>query len=113
MPLELEIQIGVREATGTPVLLSDDFARHRRKFIAESAAPGSRCKEMAFVTPRLNRSDVLPGVAFILGTAIPVMRCEKYRYACGASGLKRGEHIWHTIDRFCYLLDHGPKDAPL
>src|SRR5215510_7471058 len=37
--LELQIQVGIGEATGTPMLLGHDVARLRREFVADLATP--------------------------------------------------------------------------
>jgi hypothetical protein len=42
VPLELDIQIGVGETAGPPMLLGNDFARLRLKFGADLAAPAKK-----------------------------------------------------------------------
>ena len=49
--LELQIQIRVRETTGTPMLLGNDFARLRLEFLADLATPRA-----VFKTPGSPRS---------------------------------------------------------
>ena len=87
MPLELKIQIGIREATGAPVFLRNDFAGQWRKVVTKGTAPRAGSKEMSIMAPRLNRCDVLPCVAFVFTPPVPMMRGEEYRYARGTSGL--------------------------
>src|ERR1700748_3585055 len=110
MPLELKIQIGIREAAGAPVFLGNDFARQWRKFVTKGTAPRTGCKEMSLVTPRLNRCDVLPRVAFILKSLVPVMRGEEHRYARGASCLESCKHVRYAVNGFRNFLNERPEN---
>jgi hypothetical protein len=47
VPLELQVQIRVREAAGTPVLVSDDIARLRLELAADLATPGAVLERFA------------------------------------------------------------------
>src|SRR5271170_3872788 len=112
-PLELEIQVGVREAAGTPVFLRHYFTRKRSKFVAKGASPRTGSEEMTVVTPRLNRCNVLPCVAFILKPSVPVVWCEKHRYAGGTSCLESRKHVRYAVNRFRYFLDLRPQYSAL
>jgi hypothetical protein len=69
--LELQIQISVGEATGTPMLKGHDVARLRCEFAAELAA--SRAVFEGLMQPRglLRGSNVLPGL--VVAWAVSMM----------------------------------------
>ena len=48
--LELQIQIRVRETTGTPMLVGDDFARLRLELAADLATPRAVYGAFAYMT---------------------------------------------------------------
>src|SRR5262245_41745233 len=53
--LKLQIQIGIGEATGTPVLLGHNVARLRCKFVADLPTPGPIFKSPVLPRCLLNR----------------------------------------------------------
>jgi hypothetical protein len=58
MLLELEIQIGVGEAAGAPMLLDDDFAWVWREFGTELATPSAVLKGLSRPSRLLNGLQV-------------------------------------------------------
>ena len=72
MLLEQQIQIGVGEAAGAPVLLHDDLARLRREFAPELAAPRSILEGLSRSGRLLNRRDILP--ALVVAGAISAVQ---------------------------------------
>src|SRR5215469_6641594 len=58
--LELQIEVGVGEAAGAPVLLSYDFTRLRRELGAELAAPRAEFEAPMLPCALLNRRNVFP-----------------------------------------------------
>src|SRR5262249_2308848 len=82
--LELQVQVGVGEAAGTPVFLCDNLTWRRREFGTELATP---CAEFeALVLPRgsLNRRNV--GPRFVIACTITMMHGiedAKFHCACG------------------------------
>src|SRR5215831_759157 len=69
--LELQVQVGVGEATGTPVFLYDNLTCRRHEFGTKLATPCAVFE--AFVLPRgsLNRRNV--GPRFVVACTIPMM----------------------------------------
>src|SRR6476660_2752644 len=60
--LELQIQIGVGEAAGTPMFLHDDLVRRRYEFGAEFAAPSSVFEGLVLPRRPLDGRDVFPSL---------------------------------------------------
>src|SRR5262245_54930794 len=61
--LELQIQIGVGEAAGAPMLAGDDLARLEREFGTDLAAPCAVFETLSQPCRPLDGRDVLPGFA--------------------------------------------------
>src|SRR6185437_8727693 len=77
MVLELQIEIGVRKAAGTPMLLGHDVARMGSEFGAEVPAPGPIFKRFSRPGCLLNRRDILPGL--VVAWTISMMHRIKIR----------------------------------
>ena len=73
--LELQIQIGVGETTGTPMLLGNDFARLRLELAADLAAPRAVFEGLSQPGCLLNRRNVLPGL--VVTWTVSMMHCEE------------------------------------
>jgi hypothetical protein len=97
MLLELEIQIGVGEAAGAPMLLDDDFARAWREFDTEFATPGAELKGLSRPSRLLNGRNLFP--CLIVSRTVSVMhRIEnpQLRLTCGIQDL---QHMRHALIR--------------
>src|SRR5262245_970711 len=104
--LELQIQICVGEAAGTPMLCGDNLAWLGRELGADLTAP--RAVFEALVHPRrfLNRGNVLPSL--IVARTVSMMHDiedEKLRIPRGIQNL---QHMRNTVVRFC----NGPNTSP-
>src|SRR5215470_15755913 len=89
--LELQVQVGVGEAAGTPVLLCDDLTRRRREFGTELTTPCAVFER--FVLPRgsLNRRNV--GPRFVVACTISMMHgIEDAKLRC-ARGIQDVQHV--------------------
>src|SRR5215469_16530592 len=58
--LELQVQVGVGEATGTPVFLCDNLTRRRHEFGTELATPCAVFEALVLPRGSLNRRNVGP-----------------------------------------------------
>src|SRR5262245_6489085 len=104
--LELQIQICVGEATGTPMLCGDNLTRLGRELGADLTAP--RAVFEALVHPRclLHGGDVLPSL--IVAQTVSMMQCiedTKFRIS---RGIKDLQHMRNAVIRFC----NGPNTFP-
>src|SRR5262249_22619656 len=70
--LELQIQIRVGKAAGTPMLKGHDVAHLRCELAADLAAPGPVLEGLVRPSCLLDGSNVLPG--FVVAWAIPMMQ---------------------------------------
>src|SRR6516164_7638301 len=58
--LELQVQVGVGEAAGTPMFLCDNLTRRRHEFGAEFATPCAVLESLVLPRGSLNRRNVSP-----------------------------------------------------
>src|SRR5262249_2830091 len=99
MLFELQIQICVGKATGTPMLEGHDIARLRFEFAADLATPGAVFEGLMHPSRLLRRRNVLPGL--VVAWAVSMMqRIEnaKPRLPCSSQDL---QHICNTIICLC------------
>src|SRR5215470_16611687 len=98
MLFELQIQIGVGKATGTPMLKGHDIAWLRLEFAADLAAPRPVFEGLMRPGCLLDRRDVLPGLV-VAGTVSTMQRIEDAppRLPCRLQDL---HHMRHTAIRF-------------
>src|SRR5499427_8939196 len=68
--LELQIQIGVGKAAGTPVLEGHDVAHLRRELAADLATPGPVLEGLMRPGRFLDGSNVLPGLVVALAVSM-------------------------------------------
>src|ERR1700726_3123803 len=106
MPFESHIQIGVRKATGTPMLLGHDVARMRRKLGAELAAPSSIFKRLSRPGCFLNRRGVLPG--FVVARAEPMMHRTENPPPSLSRRSQQLQHMRDAVIRLCNAFDAIP-----
>src|SRR5215471_3762921 len=111
VPLELQIQIGVGKATGTPMLEGHDLARLRREFAADLAAP--RPVFEASVPPGrpLDRRDVLPGL--VVAGAVAMMHRVEDAKPRRPRRLQYLRHMRNTTICFGNSLHAAPELAAL
>ncbi|BCO50046.1 hypothetical protein MINTM003_04870 [Mycobacterium paraintracellulare] len=91
--LELQIQIGVGETAGTPVLVSDDVTGLRFEPGTDLAAPGAVFERLARPGGPLHRRDVLP--RFVVARPVTAMQGIKDAEVRAA---RRVEHLLHVGD---------------
>src|SRR5215468_449949 len=107
--LELQIEVGVGEAAGTPMFLGDDLAGRRYEFGAEFAAPGPILEGFVLPGPSLDGSDIRPRliiartVAMMHGVEDPQLRL--------ARRIQDLKHVGDTLVGFGDRLDAGPDLA--
>src|SRR5215468_10873414 len=70
--LELQVQVGVGKAAGTPMLLGHDVAGLWRELAADLATPSPGFDGPARPGCFLDRCDVLPGL--VVARAVPVVQ---------------------------------------
>src|SRR5215831_4345143 len=107
--LELQIQIGVGKAAGTPVLEGNDVAHLRCELAADLATPGPILEGLMRPGCLLDGSDVLPGL--VVALTVPMMQ----RIENAQPGLPRSiqdlQHVRNTIIRLCDSLQAVPELA--
>src|SRR5262245_40007071 len=104
--LELQIQIGVGKAAGTPVLEGHDVARLRRELAADLAAPGPVLEGLMRPGRLLDGSNVLPGL--VVARAIPMMQRIEDAELRLPRRIENLQHVWNTVIRFCDGLQAIP-----
>ena len=111
MLLQLEIEIGVGEAAGAPVLAGDDLTRGRYELGAEFAAPGAEFETPASPCGALDRRDVFPR-RIVAGTESVMHGIENPELRL-ARRMQNLLHMRNTVIRFRYGLDPRPDLATL
>src|SRR5215475_8767842 len=104
--LELQIQIRVGEATGTPMLRGDDLAWLRFEPGTDLATP--RLIFEALSRPRylLNGRNVLPGL--VIARSISMMQCIEDPKPRLPRGVEDLQHMRNAVIGFC----NGPDVVP-
>src|SRR5262245_56282423 len=97
--LELQIQICVGKATGTPMLCGDNLAWLGRELGANLTAPCAAFEALVHPCCLLNGRHVLPRLV-VAGAVSMMHRIEdpKLRLPCGIQNLK---HMGYAVIRFC------------
>src|SRR5262249_15310257 len=109
--LELQVQVGVGEATGTPMLLGDNLTWRWHEFGTELATPCAVFE--GFVLPRgsLNRRNV--GPRFVVAGTISMMHgIEDAELRC-ARGIQDLQHVGNAVVCFSHSFDARPDLAAL
>ena len=109
--LELQIQIGVGKATGTPMLQGHDVARLRLELATDLATPRAVFEGLMRPGCLLDRRNVLPGLV-VAWTVSMMQRIEdaKPRLPRRIQDL---QHMRNTIICFCNSLQAIPYFASL
>src|SRR5262249_11137700 len=109
--LELQIQVSVGKAAGTPVLEGHDVAHLRCELAADLATPGPVLEGLMRPGSFLDGSNVLPG--FVVARAVPMMqRIENVQPRLPRS-TQDLQHVRNTIIRLCDSLQAIPYLASL
>src|SRR5215813_13145153 len=109
--LQLQVQIGVGEAAGTPVFLRNNLAWRRHEFGAELATPRAVFEGLVLPRGSLNRRNV--GPRFVVAGTITMMHGiedAKLRFARGIQDL---QHVGNAVVCFSDSFDAGPDLAAL
>src|SRR5215470_3228163 len=106
MLFELQIQVCVGKATGTPMLERHDVARLRCEFTADLATPRPVFKGLMRPSCLLNWSNVLPSLV-VARTVAMMQRIENANFRTARS-IQDLQHIRHTSICFC----HPPQAIP-
>src|SRR5215813_3123274 len=94
MLFELQIQVCVAKAAGTPMLEGHDVARLRLEFNADLGAPCPVFEGLMRPSRLLNRSNVLPGLV-VAWTVTMMQRIEDAKFR-PARSIQDLQHIRHT-----------------
>src|SRR5262245_33285045 len=109
--LELQVQVGVGEATGTPVFLCDNLTWRRHEFGAELATPCAEFEALALPRGSLYRRNVSP--RFVIACTIPMMHSiEDAKLHC-ARHIQDLQHVGNAVVCFGDSFDAGPDLAAL
>src|SRR5215510_1671475 len=100
--LELQIQICVGEATGTPMLKRHDVAWLRREFAADLTAPRPVFEGLVRPGRLLDRRNVLPGL--VVARAISMMHGVEDAKARLSRRIEDLDHMSNTLVRFSNTL---------
>src|SRR5262245_4869458 len=107
--LELQVQVGVGEAAGTPVLLSDNLTWRRHEFGTELATPCAVFEGLVLPRGSLNRRNVDPG--FVVARTISMMHgIEDAELRC-ARCIQELQHVRNAVVCFSDSLDARPNLA--
>src|SRR5215471_17281379 len=111
MLLELQVQVGVGEATGTPVFLRDNLTWRRHEFGTELATPCAVFEALVLPRTSLNRRDVRP--CFVVACTVSMMHSiEDAKLRC-ARGIQNLQHVGNAVVCFSDCFDEGPELAAL
>src|SRR5262245_20844938 len=99
MLLELQIQIRVGEAAGTPMLRGDDLAWPGREFGSDLAAPSAVREAFAPPGSILDGRNVLPSL--VVAWTVPVMHRKEDPQSGASRGVQDPQHMGHAVSCFC------------
>src|SRR5262245_29404124 len=109
--LELQVQVGVGEATGTPVFLCDNLTWRRHEFGTELATPCAVFEALVLPRASLNRRNV--GPRFVVACTIPMMHgIEDAELHC-ARGIQDPQLVGNAVVWFSDSFDAVPDLAAL
>ena len=109
--LELQVLVGVGEATGTPVFLCDNLTWRRREFGTALATPCAVFEALVLPRASLNRRDVLP--CFVVACTISMMHGIEDAKLHRARGIQDLQHVGNAVVCFSDSFDVGPDLAAL
>src|SRR5262245_24285066 len=111
MFLELQIQIRVGEATGTPMLESHDIARLRLELAADLATPRAVFESLMRPGCFLNWRNVLPSL--VVARMVSVMQRIENPDVRRSRSLEDLHHMRNTLVGFSYTFQTIPYFAAL
>src|SRR5262249_18463952 len=109
--LELQVQVGIGEATGTPVFLGDNLTWHRRELGTELATPCAVFEGLVLPRGSLNRRNV--GPRFVVPRTISMMHGIEDAKLRRARGIQDLQHVGNAVVCFSDSFDTGPDLAAL
>src|SRR5262249_42061640 len=104
--LELQIQIGVGKAAGTPMLEGHDVAPSRCELAADLATPGPVLEGLMRPGRLLDGSKVLPGL--VVARTVPMMQRIENAQPRLPRCIQDLQHVRNTIIRFGDRLQAVP-----
>src|SRR5262245_28618809 len=104
--LELQMQVGVGKAAGTPVLEGQDVARLRCELATDLATPGPVLEGLMRPGCLLDGSKVLPGL--VVAWAVPMMQRIEDAELRLPRRIENLQHVRNTVIRFCDGLQAIP-----
>src|SRR5262245_22061269 len=99
VPLELQVQICVGEATGTPMLCGDNLAWLGRELGADLTAPCAAFEALVHPRGLLNGRNVLPSL--VVAWAVSMMHCIEDPKIGLPRGIQNLQHMGYAVIRFC------------
>src|SRR5262249_43100447 len=104
--LELQIQICVGKAAGTPMFEGHDVAHLRCELAADLATPGPVLEGLVRPGCLLDGSNVLPGL--VVALTVSMMQRIENALPCLPRSIQDLQHVRNTIIRFCDSLQAVP-----
>src|SRR5215510_3391458 len=109
--LELQVQVGVGEAAGTPVVLCDNLTWRRHEFGTELATPCAVFEALVLPRGSFNRRNV--GPRLVVACTISMMHgIEHVKLHC-ARGIQDLQHVGNAVVCLSDSFDAGPDFAAL
>jgi hypothetical protein len=109
--LELQVQVGVGEAAGTPVFLCDNLTWRRYEFGTEFATPCAVFEGLALPRDSLNRRNVSP--RFVVACTIPMMHGIEDAKLSPRVPHSNLQHVGNAVVCFSDSFNAGPDLAAL
>src|SRR5262249_49198213 len=109
--LELQVQVGVGEAAGTPVFLCDNLTWLRHEFGTELATPRAVFEALVLPGGSLNRRNV--GPRFVVACTISMMHGIEDAQLCRARRIQDLQHVGNAVVCFSDRFDARPEFAAL
>src|SRR5262249_34981393 len=104
--LELQIQVGIGKAAGTPMLCRDDVARLRLELGTNLAAPRAVFERLAGPASFLDRRNIFP--AFIIARTIATMHRVESSELRLPRRLQNLQHVRNAVVRLSDAFDAIP-----
>src|SRR5215468_181479 len=111
MLLELQVQVGVGEATGTPVFLCGNLTWRRHEFGTELATPCAVFEGLVLPRASLNRRDV--GPRLVVARTIPMKHGIEDAKLHRPRSIQDLQHVGNAAVCFSDSFDTGPDLAAL
>src|SRR5262245_21700307 len=109
--LELQVQVGVGEATGTPVFLCDNLTWRGHEFGTELATPCAVFEALMLPRGSLNRRNV--GSRFVVAWTISMMHGIEDAKLHFTRGIQDIQHVGHEVVCYSDGVNAGPDPFAL